>query len=92
MQQQRYQQLGLRPRQRRAVAAETIVEESNRRKEQATTRIAGVEAAAARIALTLEATANEAVIALCPHRPSFRREEVMDLLESVTWLGRAVAL
>ncbi len=41
---------------------------------------------------SLEITTEAAVIALSPHRPSFRREEVMVLLESTTWLGRTVAL
>jgi hypothetical protein len=58
------------------------VEESTRKRDQATARIASAK----------EATADEAVIAMSTHRPIVRREDVMDLLKSVTWLGRTIAL
>ncbi len=82
----------MRPQKRPSIAAENILEEANERKEEVVARTTIAREAAERIAASLEATGEAVVIALSPHRPSFRQEEVIVLLESTTWLGRTVAL
>ncbi len=64
--------------------AENILEEAIRRKEEVVARVASAREAAERIVASIGATAEAAVIAMSPHRSSFRREEVMVLLESTT--------
>ena len=73
-------------------AAGTIVEKSNRRRERAVARSEGSREAAARIAARAVACVEEALVAVSPQRSSLRREEVMEQLESTTWLGRVIAL
>ncbi len=83
-QQERQQQRGLRPRKGPTRATETIVNESNIRRENAARRYEGSREAASTITARVVASIEEGIVAVSPQRPSFRREEVMEILESIT--------
>ena len=68
------------------------MEEASRRRERATARNEGSREAAARIAARAVASIDEALVDVSPQRPSLRRDDVMEKLESTTWLGRVIAL
>ena len=68
------------------------MEESNRRRERAVARSEGSREAAARIAAKFDACVEEALVVVSPQRPFLRREEVIEQLESTTWLGKVIAL
>ncbi len=68
------------------------MEESNRRRERAIARSEGSREASARIAARGAASVAEALVVVSPQRPSLRRDDVMEQLESTTWLGRVIAL
>jgi hypothetical protein len=82
----------LRPKQRTTHAADTIVEESNIRRERAITRSEGYREATTRIEARVVASVEEALVVASPHRQSLLRDDVMEHLESTTWLGRVIAL
>jgi hypothetical protein len=68
------------------------VEESNRRRERATSRSEGSREAAERIAAGVVVSVAEGLVVVSPQRPSLRRDDGMEQLESTTWLGRGIAL
>jgi len=82
----------LHPKQRTSTAAKTIVEESNRRRERATAMSEGSREATERISARVVASVAKALVVVSPLRPSLRRDDVMEQLESTTWLGRVIAL
>ena len=92
LQQERHQQRGLRFRQRTTLATKTIVEESNERSERAAARSEGSGEAAVNIASKAASCVEESLVPDSPQLSSLRREEVMEHLESTTWLGRVTAL
>jgi len=68
------------------------VEESNKRRERAAARSEGSREAAARIAARAVAFVDEALVVVSPQRLSLRLDDVMEKLESTTWMGRVIAL
>jgi hypothetical protein len=72
--------------------AEIIVEESNKRRKRAASRIESSREVAAKISTRAAASVKEAVVAVSPQRQSLRREDFMGKLESTTWLGRVIVL
>ncbi len=79
-------------RPRTTLAAETIMEESDRRRERIAARSEGSREAALRIAARVFDSVEQALVVVSSQRPSLRRDDVMEKLESTTWHSRVIAL